>query len=71
MTHIDKDYELTRWSLSEVMQRSLRPSDDPVETKFTSRLVEKLKYCKEVLNSIRNAGSATAEPSSPIASGDE
>ena len=67
MTHINKDYELSRWSLSEVMRQALRPSDDPVEAKFFSRLVEKLKYCKEVLNSIRNAGTGV-EPSSPSGS---
>jgi hypothetical protein len=48
---------MTRWTLGEVMRRSIQPSpdDDPADTKFISRLVEKLKYCREVLMSIRNA----------------
>lgn len=63
VTHINKDYELTRWSVSELMARSLRPPvDRPAETKLISRLVEKLKYCKEVLTSIRSAGAAPPSP---------
>lgn len=46
------------------MGRSLRPATDrPEEVKTVSRLVEKLKYCKEVLSSIR---SATAAPTNPV-----
>jgi hypothetical protein len=34
----------------------LTPSDvEPEQTKFNQRLVDKLKYCKEVLVSIRSA----------------
>ena len=56
VTHIDKNYTLTRHSLAEVMARALRPPvADPDEAKFNQRLVDKLKYCKEVLVSIRNA----------------
>ncbi|KAM5543681.1 hypothetical protein V8D89_002932 [Ganoderma adspersum] len=56
VTHIDKNYTLTRHSLAEVIARALRPPvADPDEAKFNQRLVDKLKYCKEVLVSIRNA----------------
>jgi len=60
ITHIDKNYKLTRWTLSEVMAQALRVAANPAEMepdqlKFHQRLVEKLKYCKEVLVSIRNA----------------
>ena len=37
------------------MAGSLRPSDDPVEARFNQKLVDKLKYCKEVLQSIKSA----------------
>jgi cell cycle serine/threonine-protein kinase CDC5/MSD2 len=33
----------------------LPPSTDPEQAKFVQRLLDKLKYCKEVLLSIRNA----------------
>ena len=33
----------------------LPPSSDPEQAKFAQRLLDKLKYCKEVLLSIRNA----------------
>ncbi|THH04397.1 hypothetical protein EW145_g5554 [Phellinidium pouzarii] len=71
VTHINKDYELTRWSLSEIMVHSLRPSDDPVEMKFMQRLVDKVKYCKEVLVSIKTASTGGGEPTSPLSSGNE
>lgn len=66
--HIDKHYKMTRWSLSEVMAQSLhfaRPSPpasphDPDASKFNQKLVDKLKYCKEVLISIRTASAGTA-----------
>lgn len=58
VTHIDKNYNLTRWRLSDVLATALQPpSADPDEAKFNSRLVDKLKYCKDVLLSIRNASS--------------
>ena len=38
------------------MARALLPlSTDPEQAKFAQRLLDKLKYCKEVLLSIRNA----------------
>jgi len=60
IAHIDKNYVLTRWTLSQVMARALLPpSTDPEEAKFAQRLLDKLKYCKEVLLSIRNASAGT------------
>jgi hypothetical protein len=66
ITHIDKHYKMTRWALSEVMAQSLRSSavsgtaqHDPDSVKFNQKLVDKLKYCKEVLVSIRTASSGT------------
>lgn len=74
VTHIDKDSTLGRWSLSEIMAQSFRPPPaDPVEAKFQQRLFEKLKYCREVLVSIRNAstnvvnGATTEVPDVPFA----
>ncbi|TFK73378.1 Pkinase-domain-containing protein [Pluteus cervinus] len=57
VTHIDKNYKMTRWSLSELMAISLRPPQDfdADQLKFNQRLVDKLKYCKEVLVSIKTA----------------
>ncbi|KAI1789263.1 Pkinase-domain-containing protein [Ganoderma leucocontextum] len=61
VTHIDKNYNLTRHTLAEVMAGALRPPvADPDEAKFNQRLVDKLKYCKEVLVSIRNASQGQA-----------
>jgi cell cycle serine/threonine-protein kinase CDC5/MSD2 len=37
----------------------LPPSTDPEQAKFAQRLLDKLKYCKEVLLSIRNASAGT------------
>lgn len=56
VTHIDKNYKMTRWTLSEVMAQALQPPvADPDQARFNQKLVEKLKYCKEVLASIHNA----------------
>ena len=56
VTHIDKNYKLTRYTLSEVMAQAIQPvAVDAEQAKFQQRLVDKLKYCKEVLTSIRNA----------------
>ena len=47
---------MTRWTLSEVMVQALKPPvADPDQAKFNQKLLDKLKYCKEVLVSIRNA----------------
>ncbi|KAI0296286.1 kinase-like domain-containing protein [Multifurca ochricompacta] len=59
IAHIDKNYVLTRRTLSQVMADALLPpSTDPEEAKFAQRLLDKLKYCKEVLLSIRNASAS-------------
>ncbi|KAI0791256.1 Pkinase-domain-containing protein [Abortiporus biennis] len=57
VTYIDKNYNLSRFPLSQIMYQSVRPSSRATEEdlKFNQRLVDKLKYCKEVLVSIRNA----------------
>ncbi|TFK48906.1 Pkinase-domain-containing protein [Heliocybe sulcata] len=68
VTHIDKNYKLTRWRLSEVMALALQPRPaDADEAKFQQRLVSKVKFCKEVLLSIRKVseqteGGGEAEP---------
>jgi len=76
VTHIDKNYNLTRWTLSEVMALAIRPPvADPEQAKFNQRLLDKLKYCKEVLISIKNAstvqmpgqGSGTTADPEPFA----
>lgn len=56
ISHIDKHHNLTTWTLSEVMMIELRGvhSLDPETAKTHQRLLQKLKYCKEVLVSIRN-----------------
>jgi hypothetical protein len=49
---------MTQWTLTEVMAQALglTPSAvEPEQTKFNQRLVDKLKYCKEVLVSIWSA----------------
>ncbi|KAF8122144.1 kinase-like domain-containing protein [Boletus edulis] len=63
VTHIDKNYKLTRYTLSEVMAQALQgPAGmDAEQAKFLQRLVDKLKYCKEVLTSIRNASAGMEE----------
>ena len=55
VTYISKD-GATHWSLSEIMALALDPTSvDAAEAKFNQRLVDKLKYCKEVLLSIKSA----------------
>ncbi|KAK1226206.1 Cell cycle serine/threonine-protein kinase cdc5/MSD2 [Marasmius sp. AFHP31] len=62
IVHIDKNYKLTRWTLMDVMRIALQVAAspdshglDPNAVKFNQRLVDKLKYCKEVLVSIKTA----------------
>jgi len=69
VTYIDRNYKLTRYTLSEIMAQALQPpAADPEQAKFQQRLVDKLKYCKEVLTCIRNASTnqpgADEEPGS-------
>ncbi|KAH7929999.1 Pkinase-domain-containing protein [Leucogyrophana mollusca] len=69
VTHIDKNYKISRYSLSEIMAQALKPPvADPDQAKFNQRLVDKLKYCKEVLTSIKNA---SATQGSSVAGSDE
>jgi len=66
ITHISKDYDKTTWTLSEVMARALRPVSDPVQQKFNQRLLEKLRYCREVLMSItKNASNGQTTDAGP------
>ncbi|KAF8630974.1 hypothetical protein AX15_002697 [Amanita polypyramis BW_CC] len=72
VTHIDKNYHLTRWPLSEVLASSLRYAEprgtvgvSSDQIKFNQRLVDKLKYCKEVLLSIKSATSAAGSEGKP------
>ncbi|KIY53253.1 Pkinase-domain-containing protein [Fistulina hepatica ATCC 64428] len=57
VTHIDKNYRMSKMTLREIMTLAL---DSDVD-KTTQRLVDKLKYCKEVLTSIQSA-SVTGSP---------
>ena len=74
ITYIDKHYKMTRLTLSDIMAQSLAapsPNADVEQVKFVQRLVDKLKYCKEVLVSIRTAsatGSAIPEESDAMGS---
>jgi hypothetical protein len=42
------------------MAQSLNPSADPDQVRFNQKLVDKLKYCKEVLVSIKEASAGVA-----------
>jgi cell cycle serine/threonine-protein kinase CDC5/MSD2 len=42
-------------------QALLPPSSDPEQAKLAQRLLDKLKYCKEVLLSIRSASASASE----------
>ncbi|KAJ6629189.1 kinase-like domain-containing protein [Mycena sp. CBHHK59/15] len=57
ITHIDKNYTMTKWTLRQVMKLALtgQAEMDKEEAKFITKLVDKLKYCKEVLTSIKTA----------------
>ncbi|TFY80501.1 hypothetical protein EWM64_g3515 [Hericium alpestre] len=56
VTHIDKNYQMTRSTLSKIMAQSLLPpSSDPERAKLDQRLFDKLHFCKEVLQSIKQA----------------
>lgn len=71
ITHIDKNYNLTRHTLSDVMAQSLNPgaSPDLEQVRFNQKLVDKLKYCKEVLVSIKEASAGVAaKQQEPVAS---
>lgn len=59
ITYLDKHYRKTHHSLSEIMQRALNPSTNENQRKAEEKLLNKLKYCKEVLLSIKTIGSST------------
>ncbi|KAF9077305.1 kinase-like domain-containing protein [Rhodocollybia butyracea] len=68
VTHIDKHSELTRWTLADIMRTALRPTlstTDSEAVKFNQRLVDQLKYCKEVLVSIQSASATGGDPIPP------
>lgn len=54
--YIDKHYRITQAGLAAIMYRALKPSKDPAQRKADDKLVAKIKYCKEVMVSIRAAG---------------
>ncbi|KAG8906238.1 Cell cycle serine/threonine-protein kinase cdc5/MSD2 [Tulasnella sp. 417] len=62
ITYLDKHYRKTHHSLSELMQRALSPSTNEQQRKAEEKLLNKLKYCKEVLLSIKTIGSSTTTP---------
>ncbi|KAK7047342.1 Cell cycle serine/threonine-protein kinase cdc5/MSD2 [Paramarasmius palmivorus] len=80
IVHIDKNYNLTRWTLHDIMKTALKIAAHPdgghgydADTvKFNQKLVDKLKYCKEVLVSIKTAsqdgtGEQGAQPEATVA----
>lgn len=70
VTHIDKDHAMFCGKLSQIMAQSLLPTmTEPEQAKLNQRLVDKLKYCKEVLVSIKNASAAQAGGGEPQAAG--
>ncbi|EJD40166.1 Pkinase-domain-containing protein [Auricularia subglabra TFB-10046 SS5] len=53
VSHIDKEYRLTHWKLSELMVRAMEGAGgDPLEAKFNAKLLDKLRYCREVLRQV-------------------
>ncbi|KAJ7047579.1 kinase-like domain-containing protein [Mycena alexandri] len=57
VTHIDKSYSMTKWTLRQIVKLALNGQQglDREEAKLVVKLVDKLKYCKEVLTSIQTA----------------
>ncbi|KAJ6599261.1 kinase-like domain-containing protein [Mycena vulgaris] len=57
VTHIDKNYCMTKWTLRQIVKLALngQAGMDKEEAKLIQKLMEKLKYCKEVLTSIQAA----------------
>ncbi|KAF9043606.1 Pkinase-domain-containing protein [Hymenopellis radicata] len=62
VTQIDKEYRMTKFSLSQIMEIALRGTADEVQAKQNHKLVAKLKFCWEVLVSIRNASGEVPAP---------
>lgn len=56
ITHIDKHYVVTHYTLSGVMARVVSGRyADSTEKKFYEKLLSKLKYSRDVLQSIRRS----------------
>ncbi|KAJ7117391.1 kinase-like domain-containing protein [Mycena crocata] len=56
VTHIDKNYCMTKWTLRQIVKLALNgQTADREEAKLITKLMDKLKYCKEVLTSIQAA----------------
>ncbi|KAJ7095196.1 kinase-like domain-containing protein [Mycena belliarum] len=57
VTHIDKNYCMTKWTLRQIVKLALngQAGMEREEAKLVQKLMEKLKYCKEVLTSIQAA----------------
>jgi cell cycle serine/threonine-protein kinase CDC5/MSD2 len=49
---------LTRWRLCDVIGAA--PAADPERAKFDARLLDKLRYCRDVLLSIKSASEGPA-----------
>ncbi|CAE6470527.1 unnamed protein product [Rhizoctonia solani] len=61
ITHIDKHYTITHYTLSGVMERVVAGQwADAAEKKFYDRLLSKLKYSRDVLQSIRRSTTNSA-----------
>ncbi|KAF5375726.1 hypothetical protein D9615_009350 [Tricholomella constricta] len=68
VTHIDKDYRMTRWTLTDIMALAIHPNPDaePGALKFNARLIDKLRFCRDVLVSIRTASTSAAPEENAI-----
>ncbi|KAG9119145.1 Cell cycle serine/threonine-protein kinase cdc5/MSD2 [Ceratobasidium sp. 392] len=70
ITHIDKHYVVTHYTLSSVMTRVVSGRyADAAEKKFYEKLLGKLKYSRDVLQSIRRS-SANANAGTAVGAGD-
>ncbi|KAG9024096.1 Cell cycle serine/threonine-protein kinase cdc5/MSD2 [Tulasnella sp. JGI-2019a] len=61
VTYLDKHYRASSFSLSSLVERVMKP--DPTDEETTKRerkLLDKIRYCKEVLISIRTVSSSTS-----------
>lgn len=68
VTQIDKNYNMTKHTLRNIMEASMQPGAE--NDRPTQRLLEKLRYCREVLLSIQTAsGQGSAGPAEPGALG--
>jgi hypothetical protein len=66
ITHIDKHYTITHYTLSGVMERVVAGDwADAAEKKFYDRLLSKLKYSRDVLQSIRRSTASTGSGGEP------